>query len=417
MTMSANRRILVAVSTLVLVGVFALGLWLHHGGTPRGAAGVMTVKVTNPGDSGPGSLREALFIAAAANSKATVLIDIRRITLKTALPPLLNGHGVSIVGPAGGVEIDAQALAGGPVFDVAGANTSLEELLVRNCSGPAVLLRAAHFRLQSNTIESCDVGVEVAENASDVLLEHNRFSSNRIGVRFTAANRNTVVTGNSFLQERAAGLWAVRGEPQRHADAIDVLDNRFDGDHSGVVAGNVAIRIERNDFTANAPDAAIHLVGAGAVVRANRVSGTAAMGIVAENAREVVIEGNQLEHLRAYAIMIRSSANALVRGNRMLNCDYGIAFVLGDPSSPSTAVDNTIVEPRFDGIDVIGDSPILRRNQVLRPQALAFRVAEFQQPGAPSVRAKPFLEGNNFGADGARKAAGTDRIHETARAQ
>ena len=55
-----------------------------------------------------------------------------------------------------------------------------------------------------------------------------------------------------------------------------------------------------------------------------------------------------------------------MRANRLHNCGYGLAFVLGDPHGVSTAIDNTIIEPKFNGIDVIGDSPNLRRNQVLR---------------------------------------------------
>jgi hypothetical protein len=399
--MNANKRIALAAGTFLLLGVLALLGWSYHSrqGAPGRAAGTLTVNVTSPNDLGPGTLREALFIVAAATGKANVVIKTKSITLKTALPPLMNLHGVRIIGEQPDAEIDAQALAGGAVFDVTGANTSLEGLVLRNCPAAAILLRAAHFHLQSSTIESCDVGVDVAENASDVLLEHNRFANDRVGVRFTAPNRDTVVAGNSFMHDKVAGLWAVRGDAgARGGGTITVRDNHFDGDGSGVVAGNVAILVERNDF-ANAPDGAVHLVGAGAVIRGNHIGGEAPMGIIAENARAAVIDGNELEHLTTYAIMVRSSANALLRANRVHNCGYGIAFVLGDPVRPSTAVENTIIEPKFNGIDVIGDSPILRRNQVLRPHAFALHVVDFQPADGQNVRAQPFLEGNNFRAD------------------
>src|SRR2546421_6319047 len=397
----STKRIASALGRVLLQGVVALlGLTYHSRQVvPGQPAGALAVNVTSPNDLGPGTLREALFIVAAANGKATVLIKTKKITLQTALPPLMNLHGLRISGEQPGVEIDAQALAGGPVFDVIGANTSLEGLVLRNCPAAAILLRAAHFHLQSSTIESCDVGVEVAESASDVLLEHNRFVNDRVGVRFTAPNRDTVVTGNTFMQDKVAGLWAVRGDSGARGGTITVRENHFNGDRSGVVAGNVGILVERNDF-ANAPDAAVHLVGAGAVIRGNHISGEAPMGIIAENARGAVIDSNELEHLTAYAIMVRGSANALLRANRVHNCGYGIAFVLGDPAHPSTAVENTIIEPKFNGIDVIGDSPILRRNQVLQPHLFALHVVDFRQPGAQNVRSQPFLEGNNFRADG-----------------
>jgi len=399
--MNPKQRIALAAGTFLLLGVLAwLGWWYHSGqAAPGRAAGTLTVNVTSPNDLGPGTLREALFVVAAATGKANVLIRTKSITLKTALPPLMNLHGVRIVGESPGVEIDAQGVADAPVFDVTGANTSLEGLVLRNCRAAAILVRAAHFHLQSSTIESCNVGVEVAENASNILIEHNRFANDRVGVRFTAPNRDTIVAGNSFIQDKVAGLWAVRGEGgARGGGAITVRDNHFNGDGSGVVAGNVAILVERNDF-ANAPNGAVHLVGSGAVIRGNHIGGEAPMGIIAENARDAIIDGNELEHLTAYAIMVRGSANALLRANRVHNCGYGIAFVLGDPAHPSTAVENTIIEPKFNGIDVIGDSPILRRNQVLQPHLFALHVVDFQQPGAQNVRSQPFLEGNNFRAD------------------
>jgi hypothetical protein len=95
--------------------------------------------------------------------------------------------------------------------------------------------------------------------------------------------------------------------------------------------------------------------------------------------------------------MVRNSSNILVRSNKLHNCGYGFAFVLGDAKGASTAVDNTIIEPKFNGIDVIGDSPILRRNQVLRPHAFALHVEDFQPPaGGDRVQSKPFLDDNTF---------------------
>ena len=100
----------------------------------------------------------------------------------------------------------------------------------------------------------------------------------------------------------------------------------------------------------------------------------------------------------AYGVMLKSSADALVQRNRVHNSGYGLAFVLGE--SPSTALDNTIIEPKFNGIDVIGDSPVLRNNNVVRPRALALKTQDFRAPDGRTVRSQPFLEGNNFDAKG-----------------
>ena len=403
--MNAGRRIALAVGVFVLLGVMAFLGWSYERSraAPGRAVSVVTAEVTSPADRGPGTLREALFIAAGARVPASVVIKTKTIALETALPPLMNAHGMRIFAQPPGAEIDAHGLAAGPVLDVTADNTSIEGLTLRNCSGTGILLRASHFHLQSSAVEACDVGVDVVESASDVLVEHNRFANDRVGMRFAGSSRNTVLIGNTFAQDKDAGLWAVRGRADHRNGTITVRENHFNASGSGVVTGNIQVLLERNDL-AGSRDAAIHLIGAGAVIRGNHIRGGATMGIVAENAGEVVIDDNELEQFQTYAIMVRGSANALVRANRIHNCGYGMALVLGDPRQPSTVIGNTIIEPRVDGIDIIGDSPILRHNQVLRPHTLALHVADYHPPGGENIAARPFLEGNNFRADALQTA-------------
>jgi parallel beta-helix repeat protein len=406
--MRISRRSALAISVFAVLAIgAAVGGWYQsqRAVAPGQPASSVAVNVTNGGDRGPGTLREALFLVAAAERRAIISIQVKRIGLETALPPIVSAHGLSIVAQTSGAEIDGKALQGSAVLDIAGANTSIEGLLIRNCNGAGVLLRAVHFRMQATTVDSCDVGVEIAENASDVLLERNRLSNNRIGVRFAASARNTSLVKNEFNGNNDAGLWAVRSAPDSGGAAISVRDNRFNDSRIGMLIGNVSVLAERNELT-NMREAGIHVVGAGAVVRSNRVSGGAAMGILAENARAAIIDDNELDGLAAYGILVRGSSNTLVRGNRLHNCGYGMAFVLGDAQSPSTAVENTVIEPKFNGIDVVGDSPILRRNRVLRPRALALHVEDFQPPGnKPKVIAKPFLDNNAFGSAADASAA------------
>lgn len=364
----------------------------------------VSLSVTSGADRGPGTLREALFLAATAPGPTRISLEVPRISLATPLPPIVNPHGVSIVVRQGGSEIDAHGLSSGPALDVAAANVSIDGLAIRNCPSDAIVVRAVHFSLENATLEACEVGVDVAENAHDLLIEHNRFVNDRIGVRFTAASSNTTVAANDFSGERDAGIWAVRGQTDLQPGTISVRANRFDADHSGMVAGNINIVAEQNEFS-GAQAAAVDLVGAGAVIRGNRVSGGAGMGIIAEGVRAAVIDNNELNGLAAYGIMIRGSSNALVRANRLYACAYGMAFVLGDTRNPSTAVDNIIIEPRYDGIDVVGDAPILRRNHVLKAHAFALRLEEFQRPDGSKVVSAPFLDDNSFGPSPATAAA------------
>jgi hypothetical protein len=238
------------------------------------------------------------------------------------------------------------------------------------------------------------VGVEVAENTSDTMLDRNHFIGNRIGVRFGGSGRNSVVASNEFARNRDAALWAVRSTSEARDEVIDIHDNKFT--ENGVVVGNIKVLIERNDFI-NAHEADVHVVGDGAAIRGNRLNGGASMGIIVENAAGALIEDNDMEGFAAYGVMVRGSSNAMVKANRLHNCGYGLAFVLGDARNVSTAADNTIIEPKFNGIDVVGDSPVLRHNQVLRPHAFALHVEDFQPPDGRKVHSQPFLDNNNFG--------------------
>ena len=395
--MAIKRRSIVAASVFVLLAALAAaGHWYQtqRSRMQRTSAKTVVVHVTNPADRGPGTLREAFYIVAAATGSTTISIEVPKIELETALPALVNGNGVRLVGLSG-TQIDAHALDSGPVMDISGPDTWIEGVTIVNCPAAGVLVRAARFRLSTSKIESCDVGVEVADKTSDTLLERNQFLKDRLGVRFAASGRNSAVVGNEFSENKDAGLWAVRSTPDSHDDLIGIHDNKFIEDGAGIVAGNIPVMVERNDFI-NSHDSAVHLVGANATIRANRINGGASMGVVAENARGAVIEEIELEGVTAYGVMVRGSSDTLVRANRLHNCGYGLAFVLGNSRSNSTAVDNTIIEPKFNGIDVIGDSPNLRHNQVFRPHAYALHVEDFQPATGSKVQSQPFLDNNNF---------------------
>jgi parallel beta-helix repeat protein len=404
--MSVGRRSIVSIVVFALLGVFvALGYWYESRQVAPGqTVNDTSIEVTSGNDRGAGTLRGALFIAASADGEATITVQVPKITLATTLPPIANAQGVRIVAAEHGVDIDASALNSGPVLDIGGPNVSIEGLRISGCKTAGILLRAERFRLQSTTIQSCDVGVDVAENASQVLIERNRFVNNRVGVRLSTSNRNTILVKNEFVSHRDAGIWAVRKEPDQRSGALNIRENRFTKEQIGILTANVSVLIERNELL-DAQEAAMQLMGTGAVARGNRISGGAGMGIIVENARGAVIEENEFDGLTAYGIMLKGSADTLVRGNRVHNCGYGLAFVLGNPRSPSTAIDNTIIEPKFNGIDVIGDSPILRNNKVMRPRALALKVVDYEPERGETVRAQPFLEGNNFNAGGTTVAA------------
>jgi parallel beta-helix repeat protein len=406
--MPLSRRSAVSIVVFALLGVFVgLGyLYESRKAKPGQTVNAQSIDVTSADDRGPGSLREAIFKATAATNEVTISLQVPKITLASALPPLANAGGIKVVAGENGTEIDASELPGGAVLDVSGANVSIAGVRIHNCKETGIVLRADRFKLQTTSIDGCDVGIDVAENADQVMLERNHFARNRVGVRFAASNKNAIVVKNEFSEHRDAGIWAVRSEPDSRGGAISVRDNRFNKERIGILTANVSMIMERNELL-DSQEAAMQLMGTGAVARGNRISRGAAMGIVVENGQAAVIEDNEFDGLEAYGVMLKSSADTVVRNNRIHNSGYGLAFVLGNQRSPSSAIDNTIIEPKFNGIDVIGDSPILRGNQVMRPRALALKITDYQpEGGGEKVRSAPFLEGNNFSIGAATVAAG-----------
>ena len=144
--MAIKRRSLVAIGVLVLLGgVVALSTWYDKlREQPRTTEKSVTVHVTNGGDRGPGTLREALFIVAGATAPTTIALDIPAIKLETALPALVNGRGIRLVGQPSKTQIDAQSLESGPVLDVSGPNTSVEGVTVTRCPAAAILEQSVH---------------------------------------------------------------------------------------------------------------------------------------------------------------------------------------------------------------------------------------------------------------------------------
>src|SRR5579864_9625806 len=98
--MAVKRRSIVAISVfVVLAAVVAAGHWYEtrKTQTTRSSEKSVTVHVTNAGDRGPGTLREALFLVAGATGPTSISIEVPNIKLETALPAFVNSHEVNLV--------------------------------------------------------------------------------------------------------------------------------------------------------------------------------------------------------------------------------------------------------------------------------------------------------------------------------
>jgi len=392
-----NSRRPIAVAVVILLGLLAsLQQWLTD---RRPVSPLLGSKqdfvVTSSADAGPGSLREAIFAADSASERARIRIQASRIVLQSPLPPLVNPLGVIVEGGDVHPEIDASGIGTGPVFDVAAPNSAITGLTITNAPEQALLVRTDGLRVARARIAHSDVGLYIADGVNEVVAEDASFDNNRIGIWVSPNGRGIILRNNRFAAHEDAAVWAVGARRDRalQSGRVELHGNRFEGDRLSVVLGNVPAIIENNEFV-QAREAAVYLMGEGAIVRNNRIRNGAGIGVFADAAHGAVIEGNELDHNRALAVLVRSSRNARVENNRIYDNGYGIAFVLGEPQGPSTAIGNTLLSQQFDGLILIGDSPIIQGNRLVDNRLAALRILDYFPLRGTPVPSNPFLARN-----------------------
>jgi hypothetical protein len=384
---------LVAVGWLTLLGAFGTPLAELRPAPPERRA-ALNILVTSSSDSGPGSLREAIFTADRAQGRARIEVRVARIVLETPLPPLVNPEGVMIEAIDRETEIDGRALLEGPVLDLAAPRSVVLGVAVRGAAGQGILVRASGARLRNLVLAECDVGVYLADGADDLSVEFSAFEQNGTGVRLGGGASQVSLSENRFRKHERAAVWAVSPTAPLGAAApgVVVRHNHFEDDRISVLLINVPGRVEDNHF-ARAGEAAVHLTGPGAV-RRNRIQGGARVGLFADAPGGALIEDNEVDHNVAVGLLLRQARSTDVVRNRVYENGYGIVVVFGDKTSPPLVAENLVVSHREDGLYVVGGSPTLRGNHVIGNRRAAVRVLDYLPiHGAPLVGA-PLLQGN-----------------------
>ncbi len=398
-----ESRARLGIAAVALFGLLALAQHLFDAARPPGAERRVAgeIIVTSGADRGEGSLREALFAAATAPGRTRIVVRTPAIALKSALPPLVNPAGTVIEGQGERVEIDASAAGKAPVLDITSAQSHVSGISIVGAPGPAILVRAADFRLHDAGIARSAVAVHATQAAQGLTIERARLVDNGIGVRIEAPARGMAVRDSQFSGHREAAVWMVLPEsaPVDETRRVLIFGNRFDGDRIGVVAGNLSALVERNELI-GARETALHVVGRGVALRGNQVRGGAGIGVLLHDAPRVLVEQNDISGQKSLGMLVRASGGATVHRNRIHANAYGMAFVLGAAGSPVMVSENTVLTQRFDGIVVIGDSPVVRRNDTLNNGHAGLRVLDFQPASGSVVRSAPFLEENRTSGNG-----------------
>ena len=394
-----STRDRLAVAAVGLLGMLALlQHWLADRRPPAAEDRVASeIAVTSAEDRGEGSLREAIFAADSAPGRVRIMLRVPRIELRSPLPPLVNPHGISVEAEASGTEIDLAATGSGPAIEVRGDRSQIVGVSFKGAPAQAIQVAARGFRLAGGRISECGEGVRAAEGAAGMTIEKVQFEGNATGIRIDSAEAGTVVRDNRFAGHKEAAIWVVLpgDTPIDPAANVTITANRFKGDRLSVVAANAPVTVEKNEFLANR-EAALLVLGSGIRVRDNQVRDGEGIGVIVNGAARALIEGNEISRNRALGVLVRASGGATVRGNRLYGNGYGLAFVLGDAGNPVMVSENAVLNHRYDGIVVIGDSPVVQRNRTLHNGQAGVRVLDISSRTAAKVLSVPFLDANTM---------------------
>jgi nitrous oxidase accessory protein NosD len=349
--------------------------------------------VTSSADSGPGSLREALFAAARAQGSARIRLAVPRIRLESPLPPAAQAVAILIDTDVHTV-IDAQGLEAGAVIDIEAPRAVLRDVTVEHAAGTAFLVHAEAIELKGIAALDSGIGLTLVGASPHVDIRDCIMSRNRMGVELAAPVAG-IVQGCKFAQHAETALWAVQpagGDAPRAQ--LKIADNLFTADRDAVVLANLPVTLEHNQFIGSLRNA-ITVLGNDVTIRGNKIRDAAQNGILIDSADHITVIDNEIGRSPGTGIMVKSSSGVSIEHNRIYGNTYGIVQVLATAhGAPLTVAHNLLFSQKVDGLLIIGASPIVSDNRSINNAGAGIKVLNAVHEGRASVQATPLLTGN-----------------------
>jgi hypothetical protein len=361
--------------------------------------------VTSARDAGPGTLRDAILAADRLSTRCHIVIKVPRIVIESALPALINPHGVEVDAAAGAGAIDADRETQGSAIQVKSPGSSLTGLQVLHAHGYGILINAPGVELASVTVQDSKVGIMLGASASGAVVRTSVLEHDDTGLMAEPGIRRVTLASDIFRLNTRAGLWfvgaaeagrAARADPTPADPLIRVLDTVFERNATGVVLANEASLLQKDRFIDN--QAALTVLGGAATIEDNEVQGTDGDAVSVSSGRSVVLTGNVLVDNKATALMVRDS-DVRIETNTIARNGLGLVLIGGPGTFAPLVRNNRITDNRGDGIMLIGGTLLLQNNQLLQNRGAALRPLDFVQ-GRTTLRADPRLHGNVFHANG-----------------
>ena len=366
---------------------------LSANGAPLSAATPELV-VSSSKDAGPDTLREALLAADRLSTRAHIVIHARRISIESALPALVNPHGIDIEAAAGAGELDASHQESAATLQIDSPTSTLRGLQIVHARVAGIIVNVSGVQLDSVTVSDSKVGVLLNATARSCTLRTSTLERDETGVMAQAGVRRTAILSTLFRHNARAGLWFVGPADTTSDDqpAIQVTDGVFEKNTAGVVA-NQKLRVQKTRFLGNR-DSAILILGGEAHLEDNEIRGTTGTAVSVNSAAHVALLHNALIDNAGAAISVRDS-DVQIERNTLEHNGLGIISIASQGSASARIADNLITRTTADAITLIGGTPLLRGNQVIRNDGVGLRTLDLTLRGT-SLKITARLEANTF---------------------
>jgi hypothetical protein len=355
--------------------------------------------VSTEGDAGPGTLRDAILAADRLTNRARISIKVKRIAIESALPALVNPHGVMIDADSGYGLIDASHQIKGAVLQINSPTSELHGISIINAHDFGIVMNASAVQLDAVNISNSKIGIFLGAAAKGSAIRTSVFEHDDTAITAETGVRDVTISSSIFRGNNKAGFWFV-GDIEKNSDLqerIRIIDSVFEKNASGVVLANRPVLIQRCRFLAN-EQSAVMVLGGAARVEDSEIRGSVGTAISVSTGRQVTLARNTLAGNLVTAIMVRDS-QVTIDHNTLTGNGAGVVSIASDNGDGTLIRDNTITKTVTDAITVIGGSPRLQRNQATDNRGAGLRTLDLVSPSG-ETKATPVLEANVFKGNG-----------------
>lgn len=395
---------LIVLSLVLLAGTVTLhGVGSH--GSPM-TPGATEFVVASSGDAGPGTLRDAILAADRSSSRSHIIITAKRIIVESALPALINPHGVDIEASRDSGTIDAERQTTGAALQISSPASTIRGLHIINAHSLAIVVTAPGAQLESLIVVDSKVGIFLGATARGCVIRTSMFERDETAITAEGQIRDVTVLNSIFRANTRAGLWFV-GAPQDEGDQsigerLRIVDDVFEKNASGVVIGNRAVSVKKSRFIEN-KDSAILVLGGVARIEDSEIRASGGTAVSVTSGSRVFLAHNTLIDNSSIAIMVRDSEVTIER-NTLQHNGLGVVSIISRKSFAPLIQNNVITQSGAAAIMLIGGAPVVQHNQITDNRGAGIRVLDLVGAGG-ELKAAPRLEANEFKSNGVDMAA------------